>query len=63
MNSSEQKANTQDSVWFYEKSGERIGGISEEKIITLINTGALSYGSCRVSTYCVLRASHVNSTY
>lgn len=44
MNSSEQNTNTQEIVWFYEKNGQRIGGLSEDKIIEQINTGVLSYG-------------------
>jgi hypothetical protein len=31
--------------WFYERKGERLGGVSEEEIISLIQSGALSWGS------------------
>lgn len=31
--------------WFYERNGERLGGVSEEELIALIQSGTLSRGS------------------
>jgi len=33
------------SEWFYELNGKRIGGVTENEIVSLINKGLLSYGS------------------
>jgi len=37
--------NLDDKIWFYEHNGERKGPISENKIIELIKTSIISYGS------------------
>lgn len=46
MNTQEQPSiQPEEKPWFYEKNGQRMGGISEEKIIELINSQSLSYGT------------------
>lgn len=32
-------------TWFYEENGSRIGGVSEDEIISLIENGTISYGT------------------
>lgn len=45
MNSQEHQVISEDKPWFYEKNGQRIGGISQTSIIQSINNQTLSYGS------------------
>lgn len=45
MSTQENKIALEEKPWFYEKNGQRIGGVSQNEIIELINTQTLSYGS------------------
>jgi hypothetical protein len=41
-----QEANTgSDNCWYHEQDGQRVGPISEDAIVALINAGRLSYGT------------------
>lgn len=41
----EQPIHTEEKSWFYEKNGQRIGGVSEQEIIELIKNQAITYGA------------------
>lgn len=45
MKNIDQQPIPQDKPWFYEKNGQRIGGISENDVIELINNETISYGT------------------
>lgn len=45
MNNIDHQPASQDKSWFYEKNGQRIGGISENDIAELVNKKTISYGT------------------
>lgn len=45
MNNQDDQVHMEDKPWFYEKNGQRIGGVSQTTIIQSINNQTLSYGS------------------
>lgn len=45
MNNPQENTETAGASWFYEQKGQRIGGVDENTLISLIKTGQLGYGS------------------
>ncbi len=35
----------EESLWFYEKNGARVGGVSEQAIVDLISSGSIQHGT------------------
>ena len=45
MNTNQRDSSISGESWFYEKNGQRIGGVDESAIVSLIRSGQLGHGS------------------